>query len=136
MAANAALNLPHADLGIPYTDFKFQVHKYIISNWQDEWNNVGENKVCSVKAVLGDGYSSYRWSRWDEIILCHSRIGHTFLAHSFILTGDHQPPYEYCQCILTVRHILLKCLHLQPVRDDVFGNECVMESSDSIRNSL
>ena len=29
---------------------------------------------------------------------------------------------------MSVRHILVTCPHLQPVRDDVFGNESGMES--------
>ena len=68
LAAKAALDLPHADLGFPYTDLKFQIDKYIISNWQDEWNNVGANKLCAVKPVLSDWHSSYVQSRRDEII--------------------------------------------------------------------
>ena len=54
VAAKAALNLPHANLGIPFTDLKFQIDKYIISNWQDEWNNVEASKLHSVKPVMGD----------------------------------------------------------------------------------
>ena len=33
LAAKATLNLPHANLGILYTDLKFQIGKYIMSNW-------------------------------------------------------------------------------------------------------
>ena len=78
--------------------------------------------------LLEDWHSSYRRSTPDEIILCHAHIGHTFLTDSFILAGDHPPPCEHCQCILTVHHILERYPYLQPIRDDVFGNEGVMES--------
>ena len=49
LAAKAALNLPRANLGIPYTDLKFQIDKYIMPNWQDEWNNVGrkQSSLCA-----------------------------------------------------------------------------------------
>ena len=123
MAAKAALNLSHANLGIPYADLKYQIDKYIICNWQDEWNNVGANKLRSVKPVLEDWHSSYRQSRRDEIILCHTSID-----DSFILARDRPLRCGNCQCILTVRHILVRYPHLQPVRDDVFRNECVMNS--------
>ena len=63
LAVKAALNLPYANLGIPYTDPKFHIHKYSTSNWQDESNNAGMNKLCSVKAALEDWQSSYRQSR-------------------------------------------------------------------------
>ena len=57
-----------------------------------------------------------------------SRICHAFLTHSFILTGDPPPRCEHYQSILMVHHILVKCPHLQPVRDDVIWNKGVMES--------
>ena len=57
-----------------------------------------------------------------------SRIGHTFLTHSFILAGDCPPQCEHCQCKLAACHILVRCPHLRPVRDGVFGNEAVIES--------
>ena len=60
LPAKATLYLPHAILDIPYTDLKFQIDKCIISNWQDEWNNVGSNKLYSAKPVLGDWQSYYR----------------------------------------------------------------------------
>ena len=78
MAAKAALNFPHANLGIPHTNPKFPINKYIMSNWQDEWNDAGVNKLHSVKLVLGEWQSSYRWLRRDEVIVCHSCIGHTY----------------------------------------------------------
>ena len=118
LATKAALNLPHANLWIPFRDFKFQIDKCIISNRQDEGNNVEANRFCSVKPLLGDWQSSYRWSRWDKIILCRSLIDHTFLTHNSILAGAHLPECEHHQCILTVHHILVRCPHLQPVRDD------------------
>ena len=40
------MNLPHTNRGIPYSDLKYEIDKYIISNWLDKWNNVGANKLC------------------------------------------------------------------------------------------
>ena len=104
------------------------INKYIMSNWQDEWNDVVATKRHFVNPVLGEWQSSYRRSRRDEVILCHACIGHTFLTYSFILARDHPPQCEHCRCILTVRHILVRCPHLLTIRDDIFGNEDVMES--------
>ena len=49
------MNLPHANPGVPYsiyTELKFHIDKCIMSNWQDEWNSAGANKLYSVKPVL------------------------------------------------------------------------------------
>ena len=108
-AAKSALDLPHAKVGVPYNDFKHCINQYIFSTWQDDWNGAVANKLHSVKPVLGDWHSSYRRCRKDEVVLCRARIGHTHLTHSYILRKDPPPLCEHCQCILTVRHILVEC---------------------------
>ena len=91
----------------PTLIFKYLIGQYIFSTWQDDWNSAVMNKLHSVKPVLGDWQSSYRRCRKDEVVLCRARIGHTHLTHSYILRKDPPPQCEHCQCILTVRHILV-----------------------------
>ena len=38
------------------------------------------------------------------------------------------PLCEHCQCILTVRHILVECNHFARERKDIFGRRDVVES--------
>ena len=127
-AAKSALDLPRTKVGVPYNDFKHCINQYIFSTWQDDWNGAVMNKLHSVKPVLGDLQSSYRWCRKDEVVLCRARIGHTHLTHSYILRIDHPPLCEHCQCILTVRHILVECNHFAQERKDIFGRRDVVES--------
>ena len=101
---------PPAQVGVPYNDFKHCINQYILSTWQDDWNGAVANKLHSVKPVLGDWQSSYRRCRKDEVVLCRARIGHTHLTHSYILRKNPPPLCERCQCILTVRHILVECI--------------------------
>ena len=56
----SVLELPHANVGVPYADFKYCISQYILSTWQDDWNGAVMNKVHSVKPVLGDWQSSSR----------------------------------------------------------------------------
>ena len=125
-ATKSALDLPRAK--VPYTDFKHLITQYIFSTWQDDWNRVVVNKLHSVKPVLGDWQSSYRRCRKDEVVLCRARIGHTHLTHSYILRKDPPPLCEHCQCVLTVRHILVECNHFAQERKDIFGRRDVVES--------
>ena len=106
-------------------DFKHCINQYILSTWQDDWNGAVVNKLHSVKPVLGDWQSSYRRCRKDEVVLCRARIGHT---HSYILRKDPPPLCEHCQCILTVRHILVECNHFAQEIKDIFGRRDVVES--------
>ena len=127
-AAKSALDLPRTKVGVPYNDFKHCINQYIFNTWQDDWNGEVMNKLHSVKPVLGDWQSSYRRCRKDEVVLCHARIGHTHLTHSYILRKDPPPLCERCQCILTVRHILVECNHFAQERKDIFGRRDVVES--------
>ena len=51
-AARSGLDLPHAKVGVPYTDFKHCISQYILSTWQGDLNGEVANKRHSVKAVL------------------------------------------------------------------------------------
>ena len=115
-------------VGVAYNDFKHCISQYILSTWQDDWNGAVMNKLHSVKPVLGDWQSSYRRCRKDEVVLCHARIGHTHLTHSYILRKDPPPHCEHWQCILTVSHILVECNNVSQKRKDIFGRRDVVES--------
>ena len=47
---------------------------------------------------------------------------------AIILKKDPPPQCEHCQCILTVRHILVECNHLAQTRNYIFGRCGVVES--------
>ena len=116
-AAKYSMDLPHVKVGVPYNEFKHCINQYILSTWQDEWNGSVANKLHFVKPILGDWQSSYRRCRKDEVVLCRTCIGHTHLTYSYVLKKD--PPHlcEQCQCILTVRHILVECNHFAQARN-------------------
>ena len=56
----------------------------------------------------------------DEVVSCRARTSHTHLTHSYILKKDPPPQCEHCQCILTVRHILVECNHFAEKRNYIF----------------
>ena len=60
--------------------------------------------------------------------MCHARVGHTHPMHSYILKKDPPPLCEHCQCILTVRHILVECNNFNQERKAIFGRRDVVES--------
>ena len=64
--AKSALDLPHAQVGVLYTDFKHLISQYIFST--NDCNGVVANMLHSVKPVLGDWQSSYRQYRKDEVV--------------------------------------------------------------------
>ena len=58
------------------------IYQQLFMEIRDRYRDYLANKLYSVKPVLGDWQSSYRWCRKDEVVLCHARIGHTHLTHS------------------------------------------------------
>ena len=56
---------------------------------------------------------------------CHK---HTHLTHSYILRKDPPPQCEHCQCIMTVRHILVECNHFAKTRKKIFCRSNVVGS--------
>ena len=85
------------------------------------------NGVILSSLSLGDWQSSYRRCRKDEVVLCRACIGHTHLTHSYILRKDPPPQCEHCQCILAVRHILVKCNRFAQIRKDIFGRKDMIQ---------
>ena len=49
------------------------------------------------------------------------------MTHSYIRKKDPPPQCEHCQCILTVRHIMVKCNPLAQTINDIFGRCGVVE---------
>ena len=127
-AAKSALDLSRTKVGVPYSHFKHCISQYILSTWQDDWNGADANKLHYVNPVLGDWQSSYRQCRKDGVVLSRARIGYTHLTHTYILRKYQPPQCEHCQCIPTVRHILVECNPFARERKDIFGRRDVMES--------
>jgi len=59
------------------------------------------------------------------------RVGHTRLAHSFLLSGDDLPECGTCQCPLTVKHILVECVDLNEVRNKHFVASSIKDLFDN-----
>ena len=99
--------------------------------WQAEWDGCSANKLHTVKPHLG--YCSVtHLSRRDAAILRRLRIGHTRVAHKYLLSGDSQPLCDECKCSLTVKHILLECCSLKDVRENYFTSSSLKELFENV----
>ena len=79
------------------------------------------------------GYCSVtHLSRRDAAILRRLRIGHTRVTHKYLLAGDSQPLCDKCQCLLTVKHILLECCSLKHVRENYFTCSSLKELFENV----
>nr|CAI5841440.1 unnamed protein product [Callosobruchus analis]CAI5841442.1 unnamed protein product [Callosobruchus analis] len=78
-------------------------------------------------------------NREDRVRIHRLRLGHTYITHSYILSGEAPPICEWCDVTLTVKHILCECEELRNYRhiyhmpDNL--KEC-LSTKNQIKNTL
>ncbi|GFV77853.1 RNase H domain-containing protein [Trichonephila clavipes] len=80
---------------------------HIFNIWQESWSQQFDNKLHSVKPVIG------AWPvmpmRRTDVKLTRLRIGHTRFTHRHLLFGERAPECPSCNVSYTVHHILIDC---------------------------
>ncbi|GFT33358.1 putative RNA-directed DNA polymerase from transposon X-element [Trichonephila clavipes] len=97
----------HLPLAVPLLDMKRVIMHHIFKIWQESWSQQLDNKLHSVKPVIG------AWPvmpmRRTDVTLTRLRIGHTRFTHRHLLFGEHTPECPSCHVSYTVHHILIDC---------------------------
>ena len=127
-SAKAALGKEISVVKLPYKVVRQYIGKYVNGLWQMDWDREVNNKLQSIKPKLGDLASAYRSVRRDEVLLCRLCIGHIRLTHYFLFNEEDPPPLECdtCQCIITVKHILLDCTKYTAFRHELFKDYTIL----------
>ena len=105
-----ALNEAYTNIKIPYADLVYYAKLHLRKNLQFFWDQQVQSKLHAVHPELGLWPHSSQERRRDELILCRLRIGHTYLTHRHLLSGDPPPACVGCQECLSVEHILIHCV--------------------------
>ncbi|GFX99276.1 RNase H domain-containing protein [Trichonephila clavipes] len=121
----------HLPLEVPLSDMKRVILHHIFQIWQESWSQQLDNKLHSVKPVVG------AWPvmpmRRTDVKLTRLRIGHTRFTHRHLLLGEGAPECPSCKVSYTVRHILIDC----PVFNNyhiTFFHKSVLTLSDLVGN--
>ncbi|GFT48302.1 RNase H domain-containing protein [Trichonephila clavipes] len=97
----------HLPLAVPLSDMKRVILHHIFQIWQELWSQQLDNKLHSVKPVIG------AWPvmpmRRTDVTLTRLRIGHTRFTHRHLLLGEDAPECPSCKVSYTVHHILIDC---------------------------
>ena len=109
-AAKAALQKDVFDCLISYTDAYQYISQYVCDLWQSEWDTAVNNKLHAIKPLIGQQSSAYRSERRDEVVFSRLKLGHSYLAHSYLLKGEPPPECATYNRRLTISHILVNCL--------------------------
>ncbi|GFX80444.1 RNase H domain-containing protein [Trichonephila clavipes] len=97
-------------------------HHHIFKIWQESWSQQLDNKLHSVKPVIG------AWPvmpmRRTDVKLTRLRIGHTRFTHRHLLFGERAPECPSCHVSYTVHHILIDCPVFNTHRMTFFSSIC------------
>jgi len=104
----------------PSTDLHQSLTNHHQRLWQVKWDGCLSNKLHSVKPTLGYLNLS-QLSHRDAVTLRKLRIGHTRFSRSYLVNQEDQPRCTFCDCALTVVHMLLECPHYSIVRQRYFS---------------
>ncbi|GFV37184.1 RNase H domain-containing protein [Trichonephila clavipes] len=122
----------HLPLAVPLSDMKRVIMHHIFKIWQESWSQQLDNKLHSVKPVIG------AWSvmpmRRTDVKLTRLRIGHTRFTHRHLLLGEDAPECPSCKVSYTVRHILIDCPVFNTYRMTFFHTS-VLTLSDLVGES-
>ncbi|GFU10491.1 RNase H domain-containing protein [Trichonephila clavipes] len=132
-ADNAAKSATtHLPLTVPLSDMKRVIMHHIFNLWQESWSQQLDNKLHSVKPVIG------AWPvmpmRRTDVKLTRLRIGHTRFTHRHLLFGERAPECPSCNVSYTVHHILIDCPIFNHYRMTFF-HKSVLTLSDLVGES-
>ena len=116
---------------LPYTDFKPAINKNLFNKWQLVWDTAVDNKLQSIKSILGEWRPAFRPDR-KEVVFASLRICHSFITHSYLLKGEKQPTCVPCDTPFTIKHILLHCIDFQNSRDKYYKANNLKELFETV----
>ncbi|GFV35355.1 RNase H domain-containing protein [Trichonephila clavipes] len=86
---------------------KHVILHHILTTWQESWSQQLDNKLHSVKPVIGA--RPVMPMRRTDVKLTRLRIGHTRFTHRHLLLGGNAAECPSCKVSYTVHHILIDC---------------------------
>ena len=91
--------------------------------WQTEWETYPENKAFKIQSEVDDPIPYHDRCRREESVLCRLHIGHTILAHFYLLKGEEAPVCILCHQLCSVEHLLTECVDLMERRRQFVNTE-------------
>ncbi|GBN39938.1 hypothetical protein AVEN_21772-1 [Araneus ventricosus] len=115
------------DNSVPLCDALQAVKNQLTKKWQRNWDEQNENKLHEIQPMVKP-LKNCALNRKQSVVLNRLRIGHTRLTHKFLLLSEPPPTCTRCQCILSVKHILVHCPNFDIHRRNRFdSNICLKD---------
>ncbi|GBO27966.1 hypothetical protein AVEN_86388-1 [Araneus ventricosus] len=105
---------------VPLCDALQAVKNQLTKKWQRTWDEQNQNKLHEIQPMVKP-LKTCALNQKQSVVLNRLRIGHTRLTHKFLLLSEPPPTCTRCQCILSVKHILVHCPNFDIHRRNRFG---------------
>ena len=92
------------------------IRKHITAMWQATWDESPLNKLHEIAPIVNEPCTHHLSTRRDQSVFNRCRIGHSRLTHEFLLKGEPPPECIPCNCLLTIKHLLIECVDFNDVR--------------------
>ena len=92
------------------------IRKHITAMWQATWDESPLNKLHEIAPIVNEPRTHHLSTRRDQSVFNRCRIGHSRLTHEFLLKGEPPPECIPCNCLLTIKHLLIECVDFNDVR--------------------
>jgi len=118
-----AASRPAEFISIPYRDWYPIIESATREIWKRRWCNE-RRSLYELKDAPCKWKKVANISRRKEVVLNRLRLGHCKLTHEYLVKDFPCPPpiCRWCDAeILTVKHLLVECRDLKPMRDRFFS---------------
>ena len=119
---------------IPYTDYIPVARKYIMNEWQNEWNRCKDDRLGEIMPILCPFYTN-SLNRRDEVVIQRIRIGHTRLTQSYKMEDPlkRRPQCPFCNLDeIAVKHLLIECPHFTTIRLNYYSVQNMRDLFESV----
>ena len=119
--ARDALDEPVSNCSVPCMYFDPFMAKCILGCLQDSWDQQIHNGLHEVHSLVGGTPCSCGQSWKEQVVLTRCRVGHSRLAHGYLLNNGEQPEGVPCGSGCSLEHVLLDCVDVVDVRQNFYS---------------
>ena len=119
---------------IPHSGYKEYINKHVVALWQEYWSYQATNKLFRIGATVGTA-QTMEPTICEDTVIHRLKFGHTYYAHSYLMSGNPQPFCYGCNVPMSVKHVLIECVDFALVRSRYFYVRSLQEHFSSVETS-
>lgn len=102
-----------------FSDYKAHFKSLLYKRWENEWRQetMLGRQLRRIKTDVRAWKSSHRKNRFEEVVICRLRIGHSLATHKYLMDKTDPLTCEFCgQSPIYIDHWFIQCRALANLR--------------------